>query len=87
MKRHHSEKRFILNNMATLQLDFLVEVISKALCFEHYAAKVNASDPEDIDIELALKYYEEREDSYIYKATSLLIMAEQSDELLQETFH
>ncbi len=73
--------------MAAIQLDFLVEVISKALCFEYYVALQGIDDPEDIDIEEALKFYEERTEEYVSKATSLLIMVESSDDLLNETFH
>lgn len=73
--------------MAALQLKFLVEVISKALCFEHYVALQGIDDPEDIDIEDALQYYEERKAEYESKATSLLLMVEDSEELLNETYH
>lgn len=87
MSLHLMEKRFILTNMAALQLNFLVEVIAKALCFEHYVAVQGIEDPEDIDVEEALHFYEKVEDEYISKAKSLLLMAEHSDELLNETFH
>jgi len=73
--------------MAALQLDFLVEVIAKALCFEHYVALLGIDDPDDINVEEALTYYEQREESYLNKAASLLVMAEHSEELLNETFH
>ena len=66
--------------MAALQLDFLAEVIAKALCFEHYAAALGTDDPDDIDIEHALHYYEKHEEIYLYKAQALLDMAEHSDE-------
>lgn len=73
--------------MAALQLHFLVEVIAKALCFEHYVAVLGTDDPDDIDIEHAMQYYEKRQDAYVDKAKALLIMAEHSEELLGETFH
>lgn len=73
--------------MAALQLNFLVEVIAKALCFEHYVAVLGTDDPDDIDVDHALHYFLEREEAYLNKAKALLIMVEHSEELLNETFH
>jgi hypothetical protein len=87
MSQHQSERPFTLNNMPAIQLDFLVEAIAKALCFEKYVALTNAEDPDDIDIESVLLYFEEHEHIYINKAHALLIMLENSDQLLNETVH
>ena len=73
--------------MPALQLEFLVEAIAKALCFEKYVALVGAEDPDDIDVDEVLLYYQQYEDIYTNKAQALLIMIENSHELLNETFH
>jgi|JYMV01.1.fsa_nt_gi light-regulated signal transduction histidine kinase (bacteriophytochrome) len=73
--------------MPALQLDFLVEAIAKALCFEKFVALVGAENPEDIDVDEVLNYYRKNEDTYIDKAQALLIMVEDSEDLLNTTFH
>lgn len=87
MSLQQSETLFTLINMPALQLEFLVEAIAKALCFEKYVALVGAEDPDDIDVDEVLLYYQQYEDIYTNKAQALLIMIENSHELLNETFH
>jgi hypothetical protein len=82
-----SEKQFTLIDMSTINLDFLVEAIAKALCFEKYIAMVEAENPEDIEIDEVIIYFNKHENTYLNKAQALLVMVEQSEELLNETFH
>lgn len=73
--------------MHTLELEFLVEIIAKALCFEHYITLLHLEDPNDVDVTHALNFYEENCETYLEKAQELLFMAENSKELLNNTFH
>lgn len=73
--------------MPAIQLEFLVEAIAKALCFEKYIALVGAESADEVNVEEVLIYFQDNEETYINKAQALLIMVESSDELLNETVH
>ena len=53
--------------MQKIPLDYLVETIAKALCFEKYVAINKIEDFESVDLEAASDYYEERADQYLNK--------------------
>ena len=59
------------NEMA---LDFLVETIAKALCFENYIATVEVDDIEEIDFKDAMEYFSDNEELYMKKSVDLLAL-------------
>lgn len=70
-----------------VSLDFLVETIAKALCFERYVAEQAIEDPEDLDLSDILEFYEEHSELYLTKAYELLIMVKGSEEFITDTLH
>ena len=70
-----------------VSLDFLVETIAKALCFERYVAEQAIDDPEDMDLTEILAFYEEHSDLYLIKAYELLTMVKGSEEFITDTVH
>jgi hypothetical protein len=70
----------------SISLDFLVETIAKALCFEKYVALAKIEDLEELDLYDVLEYYEKHQDIYLSKAQALLVMVNGSEEFL-ETVH
>ena len=55
-----------------IPLEYLVETLAKALCFEKYVAINNIEDFESVDTDDALVFYEEREELYLHKSYELL---------------
>lgn len=70
-----------------VSLDFLVETIAKALCFERYVAETGIDDPDDMDLSEILIFYEENADIYLTKAYGLLVMVKGSEEFITDTIH
>jgi len=70
-----------------VSLDFLVETIAKALCFERYVAESAITDPEDMDLSDILHFYEEHDDEYLTKAYELLALVQGSEEFINDTIH
>lgn len=70
-----------------VSLDFLVETIAKALCFERYVAETGIDDPDDMDLSEILIFYEENADIYLNKAYALLAMVKGSEEFITDTVH
>ena len=60
--------------MDKIPLEYLVETLAKALCFEKYVAVNNITDFESVDTTDAIKYYHERSDLYLNKSYELLSM-------------
>ena len=69
-----------------MALDFLVETIAKALCFENYIATVEVDDIEDIDFKEAMDHYNEHEELYMKKSIDLLALVK-STKGNSETLH
>jgi hypothetical protein len=57
-----------------IPLEYLVETLAKALCFEKYVAVHNIVDFEDVDSKEAVAYYHERSELYLHKSFELLSM-------------
>jgi hypothetical protein len=55
-----------------IPLEYLVETLAKALCFEKYVAIHNIQDYENVNTPDAIAYYEERSDLYMNKSLELL---------------
>jgi len=70
-----------------VSLDFLVETIAKALCFERYVAETGIDDPDNMDLSEILIFYEENADIYLTKAYALLAMVKGSEEFITDTIH
>lgn len=70
-----------------VSLDFLVETIAKALCFERFIAETGIDDPNDMDLSEILIFYEENEEIYLTKAYELLAMVKGSEEFITDTIH
>ena len=51
-----------------MAIDFLVETIAKALCFENYIATVEVDDIEEIDFKDAMEYFSDNEELYMKKS-------------------
>ena len=69
-----------------MALNFLVETIAKALCFENYTATVDVDDIEDIDFKEAMDHYNEHEELYMKKSVDLLALVK-STKSNSETVH
>ena len=69
-----------------MALNFLVESIAKALCFENYIATVDVDDIEDIDFKEAMDHYNEHEELYMKKSVDLLALVK-STKSNSETVH
>ncbi len=57
-----------------MPLEYLVESLAKALCFEKYVAINNIVDYDNIDSDLAVAFFEEHSDLYMHKSRELLSM-------------
>jgi len=57
--------------MDKIPLDYLIETIAKALCFEKYVALNNIGDFESVNMANAVKYYEKHSDTYLNKSYEL----------------
>ena len=55
-----------------IPMEYLVETLAKALCFEKYVAINNIEDFESVDTDDALVFYEERAELYLHKSYELL---------------
>ena len=60
--------------MDKIPLEYLIETIAKALCFEKYVAINNIEDFDSVDTDDAAAYFVERSDLYMYKSRELLSM-------------
>jgi|TARA_B100000768_G_C11196010_1_gene339518 hypothetical protein len=60
--------------MDKIPIEYIVETLAKALCFEKYVAINNITDFETVDTEAAIKYYHERSEVYLQKSYELLSM-------------
>ena len=69
-----------------MALNFLVETIAKALCFENYIATVDVDEIEDIDFKEAMDHYNEHEELYMKKSVDLLALVK-STKSNSETVH
>ena len=67
-------------------LDFLVETIAKALCFENYIATVEIATIEELDFRDAMEHYIENEDLYLKKSVDLLALVKSTKDM-SETLH
>ena len=54
--------------MDKIPLEYLIETIAKALCFEKYVALNNIEDFEKVNMMKAVEYYEEQKDQYLHKS-------------------
>ena len=72
-----------------MPLEYLVESLAKALCFEKYVAINNILDYENVDMDLAVAFFEEHSDLYIHKSRELLSMFHGFDdsETYSQTLH
>ena len=66
--------------MDKIPLDYLIETIAKALCFEKYVAMHNIEDFEKVNMIKAVEYYEEQKDQYLHKSYELLNLFHDFDE-------
>ena len=57
-----------------MPLEYLVESLAKALCFEKYVATNNIVDYDSIDTDLAISFFEKHSDLYMQKSRELLSM-------------
>ncbi len=57
-----------------MPLEYLVESLAKALCFEKFVAISNIVDYEGVDMDLAGAFFEEHSDLYMHKSRELLKM-------------
>jgi hypothetical protein len=65
-----------------IPLEYLIETIAKALCFENYVAV------ESVNMANAVKYYEERSEVYLVKSYELLNLFHDFDnEEISDTVH
>ena len=71
-----------------IPLEYLIETIAKALCFENYVAVHNIDDFESVNMANAVKYYEERSEVYLVKSYELLNSFHDFDnEEISDTVH
>jgi hypothetical protein len=72
-----------------MPLEYLVESLAKALCFEKYVAINNIVDYENVDMDLAVAFFEEHSDLYMLKSRELLSMFHGFDdsETYSQTLH
>ena len=72
--------------MDKIPLEYLIETIAKALCFEKYVALNNIEDFEKVNMMKAVAYYEEQKDTYLHKSYELLNLFHDfdNDNLIQE---
>ena len=76
------------NQMDKIPLEYLIETIAKALCFENYVALHNIEDFENVNVAKAVKYYEERSDLYLNKSYEILTLFHDFDsEEISDTIH
>lgn len=73
--------------MPNINLNFLIEALAKALCFERYVAERSITDPDKVNLAEVLQYFEEHEATYIQKSEALLMMVEHSEEFMTNTLH
>ena len=74
--------------MDKIPLEYLIETIAKALCFEKYVAVHNIEDFESVNMANAVKYYEERSEVYLVKSYELLTLFHDFDsEEISDTVH
>ncbi len=75
--------------MDKIPLEYLVETLAKALCFEKYVAVNNIKDFDSVDTEDAVAYYEERSELYMHKSLELLSMFHdfEDTETIKDTIH
>ena len=74
--------------MDKIPLEYLVETIAKALCFEKYVATHEIENFEHINLKDAVEYYEERSAQYITKSYELLTLFHDFDkEEIPDTLH
>ena len=57
-----------------MPLEYLVESLAKALCFEKFVAISNIVDYEGVDMDLAGAFFEEHSELYMHKSRELLKM-------------
>jgi hypothetical protein len=69
-----------------MAIDFLIETIAKALCFENYIGTVEIDDIEEIDFKEAMEYYNDNEELYMKKSIDLLALVK-STKGNPETLH
>ena len=80
----HVLERTVVNNCGRKHTFFK----QKALCFEKYAAINNLVDYENIDMDLAVAFFEEHSDIYIHKSRELLRMFHGFDDSeISQTLH
>ena len=71
-----------------IPLEYLIETIAKALCFENYVAVHNIDYFESVNMANAVKYYEERSEVYLVKSYELLTLFHDFDsEEISDTVH
>ena len=75
--------------MDKIPLEYLVETLAKALCFEKYVAVNNIKDFDSVDTEDAVAYYEERSELYMHTSLELLSMFHdfEDSETIKDTIH
>jgi len=75
--------------MDKIPLEYLVETLAKALCFEKYVAVNNIEDFDSVNTEDAVAYYEERSELYMHKSLELLSMFHdfEDSETIKDTIH
>ena len=67
-------------------LNFLVETIAKALCFESYVATIEVDDIQEVDFLDAMEYYKDHQEIYLKKSFELLNLVKETREISQ-TIH
>ena len=71
-----------------IPLEYLVETLAKALCFEKYVAVINIDDYDQVNSKEAIAYYHERSELYLHKSFELLSMFHDFEEdEIPNTFH
>ena len=60
--------------MDKIPLEYLIETIAKALCFEKYVAINNIIDSTSSDTDAARVYYEQNSELYMHKSLEILSM-------------
>jgi hypothetical protein len=71
-----------------IPLEYLVETLAKALCFEKYVAVNNIDDYDQVNSKEAIAYYHERSELYLHKSFELLSMFHDFEEdEMPNTFH
>ena len=51
-----------------MAMNFLVETIAKALCFENYIAKLEVDEKAEIEFKDAMEYFYDKEELYMKKS-------------------